>query len=91
MCTTQEDNAAKVERRVNKSAAALLLSGRIGDSFDALVTGAANKGTWVRIERPAIEGRLVRGLEGLDVGQPLRLRRLRVDVERGYIDFGSVR
>ncbi len=90
-CTTQEDNAAKVERRVNKSAAALLLSGRIGDSFDALVTGAANKGTWVRIERPAIEGRLVRGLEGLDVGQPLRVRLLRVDVERGYIDFGSVR
>jgi len=90
-CTAQEDNAAKVKWRVNKSAAALLLSGRIGDSFDALVTGAASKGTWVRIAGPAIEGRLVRGAEGLDIGQRLRVRPLRVDVERGYMDFGRMR
>lgn len=89
-CTEQENNAAKVERRVAKSAAALLLSGRIGESFDALVTGAASKGTWVRILRPAVEGRLVHGSEGLDIGHRLRVRLLRVDVERGYIDFESV-
>jgi exoribonuclease-2 len=59
-CTAQEDNAAKVERRVAKSAAALLLASRIGQRFDAIVTGAADKGTWVRISAPAAEGRLVR-------------------------------
>ncbi len=88
-CTVQEDNAAKVERRVNKSAAALLLAPHIGETFDAIVTGAASKGTWVRIVRPAIEGRLVRGNEGLDIGHRLRVRLLRVDVERGHIDFAS--
>ena len=86
-CTLQEDNAAKVERRVGKSAAALLLSGRIGERFEALVTGAASKGTWVRILRPAIEGRLVRGFAGADIGHRLTVRLVRVDVERGFIDF----
>ena len=86
-CTEQEDKAAKVERRVAKSAAALLLSGRIGETFDALVTGAAAKGTWVRILRPAVEGRLVRGFEGADIGHRLLVRLVRVDIERGFIDF----
>ncbi len=90
-CTEQEDKAAKVERRVAKSAAALLLAGRIGEPFEALVTGAAAKGTWVRILRPAIEGRLVRGFEGADIGHRLRVRLVRVDVERGFIDFERVR
>jgi len=86
-CTTQEDAAAKVERQVRKSAAALLLASRIGERFDALVTGAAEKGTWVRILRPAVEGRLVRGFDGLDVGDHVRVELVHVDVERGFIDF----
>ena len=86
-CTEQEDNAAKVERQVRKSAAALLLASRIGERFDALVTGASAKGTWVRILRPSVEGRLVRGFEGLDVGDHVRVELVHTDVERGYIDF----
>ena len=86
-CTRQEDAATKVERQVRKSAAALLLEPRIGEDFDALVTGAAEKGTWVRIRRPAVEGRLVRGTEGLDVGDHVRVTLKGVDVERGFIDF----
>jgi exoribonuclease II len=86
-CTVQEDNASKVERQVAKSAAALLLRPRIGRQFDAIVTGAADKGTWVRISKPTIEGRLMRGFEGLQVGERLTVKLLRVDVELGYIDF----
>jgi VacB/RNase II family 3'-5' exoribonuclease len=86
-CTEQEDNAAKVERQVRKSAAAMLLSSRIGERFDGLVTGAAEKGTWVRILRPAVEGRLVRGSQGLDVGDHVQVELVHVDVERGFIDF----
>jgi len=86
-CTAQEDNAAKVERRVRKSAAALVLSDRLGQRFDAIVTGAADKGTWVRTAAPMIEGRLVRGHEGLSVGDRLRVRLVHTDVERGFIDF----
>ena len=86
-CTEQEDNATKVERQVRKSAAALLLAPRIGERFDALVTGASPKGTWVRILRPAVEGRLVRGVEGLDVGDHVEVELVATDVERGFIDF----
>jgi exoribonuclease-2 len=86
-CTEQEDNAAKVERQVRKSAAAMLLSSRIGERFDALVTGASEKGTWVRILRPSVEGRLVRGYDGVDVGDHLQVELVHVDVERGFIDF----
>jgi len=86
-CTEQEDNATKVERQVRKSAAALLLAARIGERFDALVTGASPKGTWVRILRPAVEGRLVRGVEGLDVGDHVEVELVATDVERGFIDF----
>jgi VacB/RNase II family 3'-5' exoribonuclease len=86
-CTDQEDAANKVERRVRKSAAALFLSRRIGDSFDALVTGAADKGTWVRVLDPPVEGKLVEGARGLDVGDRLRVKLVRVNVELGFIDF----
>lgn len=86
-CTEQENNAAKVERQVRKSAAALLLESRIGERFDAIVTGASPKGTWVRIARPAVEGKVVRGFEGLDVGDRARVELVRTDVERGFIDF----
>jgi exoribonuclease-2 len=86
-CTTQEVNAAKVERQVSKAAAALLLGPRIGQSFDAIVTGASQKGTWVRIEHPLTEGKVVRGFEGLDVGDRVRVELIHTDVERGFIDF----
>jgi len=89
-CTLQEDNARKVERQVLKAAAALLLHGRIGDSFDAIVTGASAKGTFVRIQRPTVEGRVVRGFEGLDVADTARVRLLGVDAEQGFIDFERV-
>ena len=86
-CTEQEDAATKVERRVRKSAAALLLSGRIGEQFDAIVTGASDKGTWVRLFRPPTEGRLERGFQGLDVGDRVHVKLIHTDVERGFIDF----
>src|SRR5579863_5148068 len=86
-CTAQEDNAAKVERQVAKSAAALLLAPRIGQRFDAFVTGASDKGTWVRISAPTAEGRLIKGFEGLDVGDQVHVKLVRTDVARGFIDF----
>ena len=86
-CTTQEDNAAKVERFVAKSAAALLLATRLGARFDGIVTGASPKGTWVRIASPTTEGRLIRGYEGLAVGDPVRVRLVHTDADRGFIDF----
>jgi exoribonuclease-2 len=89
-CTEQEDNAAKVERQVRKSAAALLLATRIGARFEAIVTGASDKGTWVRISGPSAEGRVVRGSEGLDVGDRVRVELVRTDVARGFIDFAAV-
>lgn len=90
-CTEQEDNAAKVERQVGKSAAALLLAGRIGARFEAIVTGASEKGTWVRINGPTAEGRVVRGFEGLDVGDRVRVQLVHTDVARGFIDFAAAR
>jgi exoribonuclease-2 len=90
-CTDQENNAEKVERQVRKSAAAQLLSARIGERFDAVVTGAADKGTWVRISGPTAEGRVVRGFEGLDVGDRVRVQLVHTDVKRGFIDFSAER
>ena len=87
-CTEQEDAATKVERRVNKSAAALLLSGKIGQQFDAIVTGAADKGTWVRLLQPPTEGRLTLGFQGLKVGDHVRVKLIHTDVQRVFIDFG---
>ena len=89
-CTEAEDAAKKVERQVTKSAAAMLLESRIGEQFDAIVTGAADKGTWVRLLHPPIEGRLVSGFEGMDVGHRLRVQLVRTVVQRGYIDFKRV-
>lgn len=89
-CTEQEDDATKVERQVRKSAAALLLSTKIGKRFDAIVTGASAKGTWVRILDPDAEGKLQKGFEGLDVGDRLKVELVHTDVERGYIDFVRV-
>jgi len=89
-CTEEEDAATKVERQVTKSAAAMLLESRIGEQFDAIVTGASDKGTWVRLLHPPIEGRLESGFEGMDVGHELHVQLVRTDVERGYIDFKRV-
>jgi VacB/RNase II family 3'-5' exoribonuclease len=89
-CTEQEHNAQKVERQVGKSAAALLLAKRIGQHFDALVTGASPAATWVRIREPTVEGLLIRGAAGLDVGDRLRVELVHTDVARGFIDFARV-
>jgi exoribonuclease-2 len=86
-CTEKEDDANKVERLVAKSAAAILLSSRIGDQFDAICTGAADKGTWVRIFDPPVEGRLLHGYQGVDVGDRLKVRLVHTDVDKGFIDF----
>jgi len=86
-CTRREDDASKVERQVRKSAAALLLAGRIGARFEGIVTGAAAKGTWVRVVLPPVEGRVIRGERGLDVGDRVEVSLVATDVERGFIDF----
>ena len=89
-CTEAEDAARKVERQVTKAAAAILLEKKIGEQFDAVVTGASDKGTWVRLLHPPIEGRLESGFEGMDVGRRLRVQLVRTNVERGYIDFKRI-
>jgi VacB/RNase II family 3'-5' exoribonuclease len=89
-CTLQEDAANKVERQVAKSAAAMLLASKVGLRFDAIVTGASSKGTWVRVFHPPVEGKLVTGFDGLDVGHRLRVELAATDVERGFIDFKRV-
>jgi exoribonuclease-2 len=86
-CTRQEDAARKVERRVRKSEAALLLKPMIGHHFDAIVTGHSEKGTWVRILMPPAEGRLMRKIGKIKVGQEITVRLVLADVERGFIDF----
>ena len=90
-CTEEEDAAKKVERQVEKSAAAMLLESRIGEQFDGIITGASEKGTWVRVFRPPVEGRLTTGFQGLDVGHRVRVKLTHTDVDRGYIDFSLVR
>jgi ribonuclease R len=89
-CTEEEDSANKVERQVAKSAAALLLERRIGERFDSIVTGAADKGTWVRLLAVPVEGKLIAGFEGVDVGDRIRVQLASVDVQRGFIDFRKV-
>ena len=89
-CTEEEDAAKKVERQVEKSAAAMLLEAKIGERFDAIVTGAAPKGTWVRLLHPPVEGKLVHGFQGMDVGDRIRVQLIHTDVEQGFIDFKRV-
>lgn len=86
-CTEQEDAAAKVERQVRKSAAAEILAGRVGENFDAIVTGVADKGTWVRLLKPPVEGKLVKGEAGVKVGDQVHVELVGANVERGFIDF----
>ena len=86
-CTEQEDAANKVERQVRKAAAAALLQHRIGERFDGIVTGASSKGTWVRVFHPPVEGKLVHGEKGLDIGDRVHVKLVDVNIERGFIDF----
>ncbi len=90
-CTEAENAAQKVERQVAKSAAAILLQSRIGEQFDALVTGMSDRGTWVRLLHPIVEGRLDSSTERLHVGSPVRVRLVSTNVERGFIDFKRVK
>jgi ribonuclease R len=89
-CTKQEDAAAKVERRLGKSAAGLLIRSRVDEQFDAMVTGASTKGTWVRLLEMPVEGMLKIGNQGVDVGDMIRVKLISVDVEQGFIDFERV-
>jgi VacB/RNase II family 3'-5' exoribonuclease len=89
-CTERENAARKVERTMRKVAAALFLSPRIGEEFDAIVTGATPRGTFVRLLHPPAEGCVIRGTEGLDVGDPVRVRLVDTEPTRGFIDFERV-
>ena len=86
-CTLKEDAARKVEREMTKRMAAVAMSHRIGETFEAIVTGVTPKGTFVRVLTPHVEGLLVRGQQGVDVGDKVRVILVRTDVDRGYIDF----
>jgi exoribonuclease-2 len=86
-CTAKEDAARKVERAMSKRIAAVAMSRRIGDQFDAIVTGVTPRGTFVRVLQPHVEGLLAQGQQGVDVGDRLRVRLVHTDVERGFIDF----
>ena len=88
-CTLQEDASKKVERQLRKSEAALLLRPRIGQSFDGIVSGVNEKGTWIRIFNPPVEGRLMEDAQGYTVGQLVRVRLVSTHVERGFIDFAD--
>lgn len=86
-CTERENAARKVERTMRKVAAAVLLSSRIGETFDAIVTGVAPKGTFARLLRPPAEGRIVKGEHGLDVGDTVKVKLVDTEPMRGFIDF----
>jgi len=86
-CTEREHAARKLERSMRKIAAAYIVRNRIGEVFEAIVTGASWKGTWVRVKKPPIEGKVIRGEIGMDVGDRVRVKLLNVDPERGFIDF----
>ena len=87
-CERKEDAARKVQRAMNKRIAAVALLDRIGQSFAAVVTGVTPKGVFIRALEPPVEGRLMRGEQGLDVGDRIRVTLLAADPQRGYIDFG---
>ena len=90
-CTLKEDAARKVQRDMTKRIAAVALAAHVGEKYAAVVTGVTSKGVFVRIGEPPVEGRLMRGEHGVDVGDRIRVELLSTDPERGYIDFGSVR
>jgi exoribonuclease-2 len=89
-CTLKENSARKVEREMAKRLAAVALQNRIGEVFDAIVTGVTPHGTFIRVLQPHVEGLLAQGQQGLDVGDKLRAKLIRTDIEKGYIDFARV-
>lgn len=89
-CTQKEDDAARAERHLHKCIAAMVLEPRTGEVFKAMVTGASKKGTWVKISAPPVEGKLIQGFEGYDVGDHLKVRLTHVNVKDGHIDFEVV-
>ncbi len=86
-CTQKEDAAKKVEREMSKRLAAIAMQHRVGEVFNAIVSGVTTGGTFVRVMQPRIEGLLAQGQQGLDVGDRLRVKLIRTDVQKGYIDF----
>lgn len=86
-CTVKADAARKVERSMVKRIAAVALRDRVGQTFEALVTGASEKGTYVRIQKPAVEGRVLQGFQGMDVGDRVRVKLIGADPQNGFIDF----
>ena len=86
-CTLKENAARKVEREMSKRVAAVAMSSRIGETFDAIATEATSRGTFVRVLKPAVEGLLAQGQQGADVEDKLRVKLIRTDSQRGYIDF----
>ncbi len=89
-CTERETAARKVERAMQKRVAAVALSGSVGKTFHGVITGASEKGVYVRIFDPPVEGKVVRGAQGLDVGDAVNVVLLNTDPERAFIDFGRV-
>jgi exoribonuclease R len=89
-CTERGDAARKVERLMRKIIAANLLGKRIGEIFDAIVTGASPKGTYVRLLKFPAEGRVTRSAQGIDVGDKVRVRLISVEVDKGFIDFEKI-
>ena len=89
-CTEKGDAARKVEREMSKRLAAIAMSHRVGETFDAIITGVTPKGTFIRVMQPHIEGLLAQGAQGLHVGDKLRAKLVRTDVQHGFIDFVKV-
>ena len=89
-CTEREDAARKVERKMRKVAAALLFEHRVGEEFDAIVTGVTPRGTFARLIKFPVDGRVMRGEHGLRVGDKVRVKLLSTDPLRGFIDFARI-
>jgi len=86
-CNERESAARKVERKMRKVIAASVMQSRIGETFDAIVTGITPSGAFARILRPPVDGRIVRDEEGLQVGEKIRVKLLATNIHNGYIDF----
>ena len=89
-CTLKEDAARKVRRGMDKRMAAAALHNQVGQSYSAVVTGVTPKGVFVRVLDPPVEGRLMHGEQGLDVGDRVQVKLLSTDPQRGFIDFGRI-
>ena len=89
-CTEREDAARKLERKMRKVGAAVLMQKRIGEVFDAIVTGVSPKGIFARLISPPVDGRVMRGEQSLRVGEKISVKLLDTDPQRGFIDFARI-